>query len=50
MRQFNAFFQRLVPDLAPTAGYGRDAWRFLHETEAARTQAGVPVDMILRAR
>ncbi|HUS44817.1 MAG TPA: hypothetical protein VM219_02125 [Phycisphaerae bacterium] len=48
MRQFNAYFRLLVPNLKPTAGYGRDAWRFLAEVEAAR--AAVPRGAMLRSR
>ena len=48
MRQFNAYFRSLVPNLKPTAGYGRDAWRFLAEVEAAR--AAVRRETMLRSR
>jgi len=48
MRQFNAYFRSLVPNLKPTAGYGRDAWRFLAEVEAAR--AAVRREAMLRSR
>ncbi|KPK44630.1 MAG: hypothetical protein AMK72_11850 [Planctomycetes bacterium SM23_25] len=50
MRQLNGYFQSLVPGLAPTAGYGRDAWRFLDDVAAAREAAGVPDAAILRCR
>jgi hypothetical protein len=50
MRQLNAYFQSLVPDLKATAGYGTDAWRFLREVAAAREAAGVPDEVILRRR
>jgi len=50
MIQLNAYFRSLVPDLAPTAGYGRDAWRFLDDVAAARAAAGVPDAAILRTR
>jgi len=50
MRQLNAYFQERVPGLRPTAGYGLDAWRFLNDTAAARTAAGVPDAAILRCR
>jgi len=46
MLQFNAYFQSLVPGMRPTAGYGRDAWRFLNEVASA----GVPRGAILRNR
>ena len=50
MRQLNAYFQSLVPDLKATAGYGTDAWRFLRQVAAAREAAGVPDEVILRRR
>jgi hypothetical protein len=50
MVQLNAYFQGLVPGLRPTAGYGRDAWRFLSDVAAARAAAGVPDAAILRKR
>lgn len=50
MHQLNAYFGRRVPGLRPTAGYGRDAWRFLAEVAAARSAAGVPDAAILRSR
>ena len=50
MRQFNAYFRSQVPDLEPTAGYGRDAWRFLAAVRRAAEASGVPDEMILRSR
>jgi hypothetical protein len=50
MGQLNAYFQARVPNLAPTAGYGRDAWRFLAEVRSAQAEADIPIDMILRSR
>jgi len=50
MTQLNGYFQSLVPGLAPTAGYGRDAWRFLDDVAAAREAVGVPDATILRCR
>jgi len=50
MRQLNAYFQSLVPDLKATAGYGTDAWRFLRQVAAAREAAGIPDEVILRRR
>jgi len=50
MEQFNAFFGSLVPGLRPTAGYGRDATRFLEETAAARAAAEMPLEVVLRLR
>lgn len=50
MGQLNAYFQARLPNLAPTAGYGRDAWRFLAEVRSAQAEADIPIDMILRSR
>jgi hypothetical protein len=50
MHQLNAYFRARVPGLRPTAGYGRDAWRFLAEVDGARRAAGVPDAAILRCR
>jgi len=50
MHQFNAYFRAKVPGLRPTAGYGRDAWRFLAEVDGARRADGVPDAAILRCR
>lgn len=50
MMQMNGYFSQLVPGLRPTAGYGLDAWRFLHEVAAARAAAQVPDALILRNR
>jgi hypothetical protein len=50
MAQLNTYFQGLVPNLKPTAGYGLDAWRFLDEIATVRATAGVPDEAILRAK
>jgi hypothetical protein len=50
MHQLNAYFRARVPGLRPTAGYGRDAWRFLTEVDGARRADGVPDAAILRCR
>jgi hypothetical protein len=50
MRKLNTYFQARVPDLRPTAGYGRDAWRFLADVAAARAELGVPEACLLRRR
>jgi hypothetical protein len=50
MHQMNAFFRARVPGLRATAGYGRDARRFLDETASARAAAGLPLEVLLRAR
>jgi len=50
MGQLNAYFQARLPNLAPTAGYGLDAWRFLAEVRSAAEASGVTEEMILRSR
>jgi hypothetical protein len=50
MRQFNAYFRSQVPDLEPTAGYGRDAWRFLGCVQPILAESGIAQEMILRSR
>jgi len=50
MHQLNAYFRARVAGLRPTAGYGRDAWRFLAEVDGARCAEGVPDAAILRRR
>ena len=50
MGQLNAYFQARLPNLAPTAGYGLDAWRFLAEVRQAAEASGVTEEMILRSR
>ncbi len=50
MHQFNAYFRARVPGLRPTAGYGRDAWRFLAEVDGTRRADGVTDADILRCR
>jgi len=50
MRQLNTYFQRLVPGLRPTAGYGRDAWRFLADVDGARKAHDLADAVLLRCR
>jgi len=50
MDEFNEYFAERVPGLKPTAGYGRDATRFLAETAAARAAAEMPLEVVLRLR
>jgi len=50
MGLLNAYFAERVANLRPTAGYGRDAWRFLAEVAAVRQADGVPDAVILRSR
>lgn len=50
MLQFNAFWQRQVPGLKPTAGYPADARRFYHEIAAARRRLAIPDEALWRKR
>jgi ribonuclease HII len=50
METFNAFFARLIPDVAPTAGYYEDGRRWLEAGRAARLAAGVPDERLVRLR
>jgi ribonuclease HII len=50
MRPFNAFWQRHVQDLRPTAGYNSDAKRFYEEIRAAKERLAVADTMVWRAR
>lgn len=50
MRPLNAFWQRQVPGLAPTAGYPLDARRFLQQIETALARLSVPLDALWRQR
>ena len=50
MRPFNAFWQRHVPGLAPTAGYPVDARRFLTQIEPTLPQLNIPLDTLWRQR
>jgi hypothetical protein len=50
MRRFNAFFQRHLPDLKPTAGYYNDAGRFLEETKELRLKLGIEDGDFIRAK
>ena len=50
MTRFNAFWQSLLPQLKPTAGYYTDAQRFLRDIEPVLARGGVPVEQFVRAR
>ncbi len=50
MEAFNTWFQRLDPDLTPTAGYVQDGRRWLAESAEARKRGGVWLDVLVRAR
>lgn len=50
MLAFNAFWQRHLPNLRPTAGYPEDARRFRREIEDCRTKLGIPDHVLWRNR
>jgi hypothetical protein len=50
MRRFNAYWNRHVPDVQPTAGYYGDGVRFLHDIDAKRRELGVTDDQLIRSR
>jgi hypothetical protein len=50
MDLLNAWFQARVPGLRPTAGYAKDAGRFLKDVGAALPGMGVPMNTLVRAR
>ena len=50
MRRFNAYWQRLLPDLHPTAGYYGDGSRFLKDIDAKRRELGISDDLLVRSR
>jgi hypothetical protein len=50
MRAFNEFWCAQVPDLRPTAGYYRDAWRFKKEIAAKQRQLSIDDHVLWRQR
>lgn len=50
MMQFNAFWQRHVPGLKPTAGYPGDAKRFYSEIQPAMARLGIHPDAVWRKK
>ncbi len=50
MKLFNRYWQKLVLELKPTAGYGRDAYRFLADIESAQKAKQISSALLLRAR
>jgi ribonuclease HII len=50
MRRFNAYWQNLLPDLQPTAGYYTDGQRFLKDIEAKRQELGIVDADLIRMR
>ena len=50
MRAFNDFWRGHIPDLKPTAGYYRDAWRFKKEIATKQQELGIDDRLIWRSR
>ncbi len=50
MRRFNAYWNRHLPDVQPTAGYYGDGVRFLHDIDAKRRELGVTDEDLIRSR
>jgi hypothetical protein len=50
MRRFNAFWQRHVPGVTPTAGYYNDGNRFLQDIDTRRRALGIKDDELIRSR
>ncbi len=50
MRPFNAFWQRHIPNLKPTAGYPTDARRFFDDIGDVRQRLTIASDLIWRCR
>jgi hypothetical protein len=50
MGEFNAFWQRHVPGLKPTAGYPGDANRFFDAIRPKVSELGLSDSMVWRAR
>lgn len=50
MHRFNAFWQRYLPDLKPTAGYPDDARRFREEIESTATRLNLEPALYWRNR
>jgi hypothetical protein len=50
MTRFNAFWQRHLPDLAPTAGYYADGQRFLSDIHQKRQELGIADEQLIRVR
>jgi len=50
MHRFNRYWQQQKPELAPTAGYYTDGWRFLRDIEDVRAKLGVRDGELIRSR
>jgi hypothetical protein len=50
MKAFNEFWRAHIPELKPTAGYYRDAWRFKKEIAAIQKELQIDDCVIWRKR
>jgi ribonuclease HII len=50
MLRFNAYWHELLPELRPTAGYYKDALRFIADIQPALSQAGLAPEQFVRQR
>ena len=50
MRRFNAYWQELLPDVQPTAGYYGDGVRFLNDISEKRRELGITDELLVRSR
>lgn len=50
MHGFNAFWKQHLPDIKPTAGYYKDAQRFLADIDPVIAATGLQRDIFIRAR
>jgi hypothetical protein len=50
MHRFNAYWQRMLPNLQPTAGYHPDGLRFLKDIAPKRAELGISDEMLVRSR
>jgi hypothetical protein len=50
MGRFNAYWQAMLPELTPTAGYYGDGSRFLHDIDAKRRELGIADAQLIRSR
>jgi hypothetical protein len=50
MRAFNEFWRAHLPELKPTAGYYRDAWRFKKEIAAKQRELAIDDHVLWRNR
>ena len=50
MRRFNAFWQRHLPGVTPTAGYYGDGVRFLSDIAQKRRELGITDEQLVRCR